>query len=112
VPPNEALPELREMENEASSAFVSFENRCIAENRDRARVQLTSLARFQERRTAGIMALIERHTASGNRAFKAAEEGKLAKLRERCELQRRIIDEKAQTKAEYTRLCFGLIRLE
>lgn len=100
-----------ELESRAGEAFVAFESRCIAENQDRSRVQLTSLSRFEERQTSGIMSRIARHEETGNRSLKAAEEGKLAKLRERCELQRREIARKAVTRAAQTRLCFGLVQV-
>ncbi len=112
VPVERGSQELSALDDGANEAFIAFEKRCIAENDDRARVQLTSVARFEDRQNRSIRIRIENHERTGNRSLKAAEEGKLAKLRERCELQRKEIERKAAIKAASTRLCFGLVRLE
>lgn len=102
---------LDQLEDEASDAFIAFEKTCMGENEDRVRVQLTSIERFEQRRAAKHLELIERYATQGPRNLRAAEEGKLAKLKERSVLQRRKIKDKSHVSAEYSRLCFGLIHV-
>ena len=102
---------LDRLDDDASDAFIEYEATCMGENEDRARVQLTSIDRFEQRRTGKHLELIERYALQGPRNLKAAEEGKLAKLKERCVVQRRKIKEKSHVAAEYSRICFGLINL-
>ena len=111
VDPATAAAGFDQVDDEASNAFIAYETACMGENADRARVQLTSIDRFEERRSAKHRELIDRYAMHGPRNLKAAEEGKLAKLKERCALQRRNIAEKSQVTAEYSRLFFGLINL-
>jgi superfamily II DNA or RNA helicase len=112
VPSSPALEALEALDDVASDAFIHYESRCTSENNDRARVQLTSLERFESRRTNVLTGLVERYDREGKRNLKAATEGQLAKLRERCAIQRSKIQQKAAIQAEYTRLCFGLMRVE
>lgn len=107
----EALKLLDQLEDVAADRFIVHEATCMGENQDRARVQLTSIERFEQRRTAKHFELIQRYTQEGPRNLKAAEEGKLAKLKERCVLQRRKIKERSHVSAEFSRLAFGLIQL-
>lgn len=112
APSSPALVALDALDDVASDAFIQYEARCTSENNDRARVQLTSLERFKERRTAVLAGLIDRYDREGKRPLKAASEGQLAKLAERCAIQSSKIRQKAAIEAEYTRLCFGLINVE
>jgi len=111
LPPGTVHQALSAIDDLASDEFISFEDRCISENKDRARVQLTSIRRFQERREAVLNTLSTRYSQEGKKALKAATEGQLAKLRERCVVQERRINEKSQVTAEYARICFGLINI-
>jgi len=112
APRDSAIQALDAIDNVASDKFIEYEARCMGENNDRARVQLTSLDRFEARRTIVLTGLIERYTRERKTNLKAATEGQLAKLRERCSLQRRKIKEKSRMEAEYSRLCFGIIHVD
>ncbi len=111
VPPEPALEALDALDDLASNAFIVYEARCTSENNDRARVQLTSLERYEKRRTTVLAGLSDKYDREGKRNLKAATDGQLAKLRERCAIQRTKVRQKAAIQAEYTRLCFGLIRV-
>jgi hypothetical protein len=99
------------LDDVASDAFIEYEGRCTSENNDRARVQRTSLERFETRRTAILNRLVESYGQQGKKNLRAATEGQLAKLRERCALQLSKIKKRAAIEAEYTRLSFGVLRV-
>lgn len=108
---DDVLQAVNAIDDLASDAFIDYEARCTSENNDRARIQLTSLERFESRRKTILNGLIETYRQQGKKALRAATEGQLAKLHERCALQRAKIQKRSATEAEYTRLCFGVLRI-
>jgi hypothetical protein len=95
----------------ASNEFLKFEQQCMDENQDRARIQITSINRFEDRRLLRLNELFQRYTDRGPAGIAQARltRGRIAKLTERCEVQRRAISARAQTEAEYHQICCGLI---
>ena len=105
------VAKLSALDDLASDAFIRFEQTCIDENADRARVQLTSIERYEHRHMLKLTEILQRMSDRGEGRLKAATQGRMAKLKERCELQRRTIKQKAETTAECQQLCFGVIRI-
>jgi superfamily II DNA or RNA helicase len=109
--PNQLAEIVQTIDDHASEEFLAFEQQCIDENEDRARVQLTSVDRFEERRLQRLQATLDRHLALGREALGEATKGQIARLRERCLLQRRAIKDRSTTNAEYHQICFGVIEV-
>jgi len=95
----------------ASDEFIQFEQQCMDENADRARIQVTSIDRFECRRLQKLNEVLRTHMDKGRASLAEATRGQIEKLKERCELQRREIRDRARTEAEYHQICFGLIRV-
>jgi hypothetical protein len=108
---NELAGIVQTIDDEASEQFLAFEQQCIDENQDRAQIQLTSVDRFEERRLQKLQATLDRHLSLGREALAEATKGQIARLRERCLLQRRAIKERSVTNAEYLQICFGVIEV-
>lgn len=100
-----------QLDDAASDEFIRFEQQCMDENADRARIQLTSIDRFEARRLHKLNEVLRTHMDRGRASLAEATHGQITKLKERCELQRRQIQDRARTEAEYHQICFGLIRI-
>jgi hypothetical protein len=99
------------LDDSASDEFIQFEQQCMDENSDRARIQLLSIDRFEARRLQKLNEVLRTHMDRGRASLAEAIHGQITKLKERCEIQRRQIKERARTEAEYHQICFGLIRI-
>jgi hypothetical protein len=99
------------LDDTASDEFIRFEQQCIDENADRARIQLMAIDRFEARRLQKLNEVLRTHMDHGRASLAEAMHGQITKLKERCELQRRQIKSRARTEAEYHQICFGLIRI-
>ena len=94
----------------ASDEFLKFEQQCMDENQDRASIQITSIDRFESRRLQRLNEVLRMHMDKGRSSLADATHGQITKLKERCEVQRRAIRNRATTEAEYHQICCGLIR--
>lgn len=99
---------LERMDEDAGARFTAFEMRCANENGDRARIQLNALRRFEQRRGATLQKIVERLTRASKPQVEAFR-GQIRELQNRCELQRRRIQQQARTTGEYKTLSAGLI---
>jgi SNF2 family DNA or RNA helicase len=100
-----------DLDDKASDEFIRFEQQCTDENADRARVQLTSIDRFEARRLQKLNEVLRTHMNKSRASLAEATRGQIEKLKERCDLQRREIKARARTEGEYRQICFGLIRI-
>jgi superfamily II DNA or RNA helicase len=105
----QAAEAVARLEDLASEEFLSFEQQCIDENEDRARIQLTSIDRFECRRLQSLNEVLRTHMNMGRSSLAEATRGQIEKLKERCDLQRREIKARSRTEAEFHQICFGLI---
>lgn len=100
-----------ELDDSASAEFLQFEQQCMDENEDRARIQMTSIDRFESRRLQKLNEVLRIHMNKDRASLAEATRGQIEKLKERCELQRRQIQDRARTEAEYNQICLGIIRV-
>jgi len=98
-----------ELDDSASDEFLKFEQQCMDENEDRARIQITSIDRFEARRLQRLNEVLRTHMDKGRASLAEATYGQINKLKERSEVQRRAIQDRAKTEAEYHQICCGLI---
>ena len=94
----------------ASDEFLRFEQQCMDENQDRSSIQITSIDRFESRRLQRLNEVLRMHMDNGRSSLAEATHGQITKLKERCEVQRRAIRDRAKTEAEYHQICCGLLR--
>jgi hypothetical protein len=97
------------LEDIASEEFLVYEQQCMDENEDRAKIQVTSIDRFESRRLQKLNEVLRTHMDKGRDSLAEATHGQIVKLKERCALQRREIQKRARTEAEFHQICFGLI---
>jgi superfamily II DNA or RNA helicase len=100
------------LEDLASEEFLVFEQQCMDENEDRAKIQLTSVDRFEFRRLQKLNEVLRTHMDKGRDSLAEATCGQIEKLKERCHIQRREIQQRARTEAEFHQICFGLLAIE
>jgi hypothetical protein len=77
-----------DLEFEADRLFHQFEDRCKMENEDRSRIQLRGVDRFEERGFESLERTLLGHKAMGRDALVAATEGRIRKLKNKCEMLR------------------------
>ena len=100
-----------QLDDAASDEFIQFEQQCMDENADRARIQITSIDRFEARRLQKLNEVLRTHMDKGRASLAEALSGQIGKLKERCAIQRREIRDRSRTEAEYQQICFGLVRV-
>ena len=93
-------------------AFASHEEQCRQENADRVRIQRHALDQHEHRRLSSLNETLARHQHAKRVNLVAATEGRIAHLRERCDLQRRQLEEKGQTVGSFAGVAFGVISVE
>ena len=96
---------MTDLEFEADDLCDDFGKRCALENEDRRKIQLRGIERFETRG----MESLERALAGG--ALVAPTEGKMRKLRKKCELLRKKIVAKSSTRGEGTTIAAGFIQV-
>lgn len=99
------------LDDTASDEFIRFEQQCMDENADRSKIQLTSIDRFEARRLQKLNEVLRTHMDKNRLSLAEATRGQIEKLKERCALQRREVQTRARTEAEYHQICFGLVRV-
>jgi len=100
-----------ELEFEADGLFHGFEERCKLENEDRGRIQLLGVNRFEERSMESLKRTLLGHRALGRVALVAATEGRIKKLRNKCDILRDKIRAKSQTRGEGVTIAAGFIQI-
>ncbi len=106
------VEQVRRMEMDATNAFFAFVAASEAENRDRAEIQRRAVDRFQARRETVLEEVAARHQAADRESLYRATMGQLRNLRERSDVQRRRIEEKAQVDEDFRTLAIGLVRVD
>jgi superfamily II DNA or RNA helicase len=101
-----------ELEFETDGLFHGFEERCRLENEDRGRIQLRGVDRFEERSLESLNRTLLGHRALGRDALVAATEGRIRKLRNKCEILRDKIKAKSQTRGEGVTIAAGFIQID
>ncbi len=102
---------IEHLDSRAATAFLAFQQQCVDENHDRARVQTTSVDRYEQRRSETLRVVAARHQAEGRRGLAEAVRGQLERLRDRCDRQRREIRDRAKTTAGFSQVCVGVVEV-
>ena len=100
------------LEPQAYYDFVEFQQKILAQNKDRAELQRRTAHSYFEKRLATHEDVRQRHIDKGREPLARAEEGKMAKLRDTIELKMKKIDSLAQVKTDNLDLSGGVIRVE
>lgn len=100
-----------DLEFEADSLFHEFEERCKLENDDRRQIQLRGIDRFEERSLESLERTLHGHRVMGRDALVAATEGRIRKLRNKCELLRDKTRAKASTRGDCATIAAGFIQM-
>lgn len=92
--------------------FHEFQNRIVAQNKDRAELQRRTANSYFHKRLATHEDVRQRHLDNGREPLARAEEGKMAKLRDTIELKLKKIDSLAEVRTDNLDLSGGVIRIE
>ncbi len=115
IPGDDLLQELSryvdDIEFQADGLFHQFEERCKMENEDRQQIQLRGVDRFEERSFESLDRTLHGHRLLGRDALAAATEGRIRKLRNKCEILRDKIRAKSNTRGECATIAAGLIQI-
>ncbi len=102
---------VEDLEFEADSFFHGFEERCKCENDDRMQIQLRGIERFEQRSLESLEPILQGHKVMGRNALVAATEGRIRKLRTKCELMREKTKAKSNTRGDCATIAAGFIQI-
>jgi hypothetical protein len=100
-----------DLEAQADGLFQQFEERCKMENEDRRQIQLRGVDRFEERSFESLDRTLRGHRSFGRDALVAATEGRIRKLRNKCQILRDKIRAKSKTRGDCATIAAGFIHI-
>lgn len=100
-----------DLEAQADGLFQQFEERCKMENEDRRQIQLRGVDRFEERSFESLDRTLRGHRSFGRDALVAATEGRIRKLRNKCQILRDKIRAKSKTRGDCATVAAGFIHI-
>lgn len=100
-----------DLEFAADGLFHQFEERCKMENEDRRQIQLRGVDRFEERSFESLDRILRGHWSLGRDALVAATEGRIRKLRNKCQILRDKIRAKSKTRGDCATIAAGFIHI-
>ena len=101
---------VEELDSVALAQFHRFEERCMAENEDRIQIQLRGIERFESRSLESLERTLLQYQLTKSNLI-AATEGRINKLRKKCEILRTRIESKCVISADCATIAAGFVQV-